>query len=101
MGNPLKKVLPWIDPVGNAATKVLGINDGLGAKPAAPPPAYDPSKNPGVALQSAPSGGPPGAGGPSSSLFSAPGGGAPSGYAPNPWQAGGSMGNRVATPGAP
>jgi hypothetical protein len=80
MGNPLKKVLPWIDPVGNEATKALGVNNGLGGQPGAPAPAYDPSKNPGAVLHSPPPGGPP----------QAPPGSATPGngqtYTPNYWQ---------------
>lgn len=88
MGNPLKKVLPWIDPIGNQGAKAIANTTGLGASPKAPnaPPGYDPSKNPGAHLFSPPPGGPPGAGGPSSSLFG--GGSNPGGstYAPNFWE---------------
>lgn len=69
------------DPISHAFSPG-GKADILKPKVAAPPPAYDPSKNPGTQLFAPPPGG---------ALTAAPGslfgGGAPStGYAPNPWQ---------------
>jgi hypothetical protein len=83
MGNPLKKIEPWIDPVGNAATKALGIQNGLGAQPGAAPPGFNPNAAPGTHLTPAPAGGPPAGTG----IFSPNAGQAPPGYAPNPAQA--------------
>lgn len=87
MGNPLNNVLKYIDPIGNAAGNA--ISSVTKPKVAPAPPGYN-GQVPGATLQTAPPGGPPGAGGPSSGLFGAPQ--TPRGYAPNPFQGGGSAG---------
>lgn len=87
MGNPLKKILPWIDPIGNQGAKAIANTTGLGAgsKTAPAAPGYDPSKNPGTQLFPNPGGGP--AQGAPGTLFGPPGGNANAGYTPNPWLA--------------
>lgn len=86
MGNPLKKVLPYIDPLANQATKAVGINNGLGGSPPPASPGFNPNAAPGTTLQTAPPGGPPG-GGAASGLFGPAQ--TPAGYAPNPFQSSG------------
>lgn len=61
MGNPLKKIEPWIDPIGNQGQKAIAKTTGLGADPKNPNAGltkYDPSMKPGSHLIAPPAGGP-------------------------------------------
>jgi hypothetical protein len=88
MGNPLKKIEPWIDPIGNLGQKTIANATGLGADPKNPNTgltAFNPNNAPGSHLTPAPAGGPPTSG---QGMFSPMAGQAPPGYAPNPAQSG-------------
>lgn len=58
MGNPLKKIEPWIDPIGNQGQKAIAKYTGLGADPktGATAPGYNPAMKPGAALTPPPAG---------------------------------------------
>lgn len=125
MGNPLKKIEPWIDPIGNQGQKAIAKYTGLGADPkvvggGTTPKApdrthlYAAPANPYLmgALRSpdgsAPRSTPPLPGGPASNPSAPVSTGAPDGYVPNFFEQQ-SMGNRppptapgpVVAPGGP
>lgn len=86
MGNPLKKIEPWIDPIGNQGQRAIANATGLGADPKNPNAGltpFNPNNAPGSHLTPAPAGGPPVGQG----IFGPNAGQAPPGYAPNPAQA--------------